>query len=244
MTISIGDRGEIRIDLYDGKYTYIREADGSKQRALRYGEEWRSLVGDGFVLAMAQEIGELGERAEKAEKEADELQKTCGSLVRQNNRLRTYVATLEAALHKIAAQLNDGNVPQYGQHLTQEALLITVEEMQDIAKAALSAPPASTVSQAAADVLAEHPDTKRLDLIQGEYLMVDTFAMPTGGGDADVGWTIAQYYESEDKPRELVRFYVDDVRGAIDAAQRYFDHEPEPLNSPVDRLDRAAERED
>lgn len=42
--------------LYDGKYTYINDDRG--QRALRYGEEWRDLTGDGFVLAMAQRIEE------------------------------------------------------------------------------------------------------------------------------------------------------------------------------------------
>lgn len=49
----------MRIDLYDGKYTYVCNDDGSDQHALRYGERWRDLVGDGFVLAMAQKIEEL-----------------------------------------------------------------------------------------------------------------------------------------------------------------------------------------
>ena len=48
----------VEITLYGGKYTYIRE-EGKGQRALRYGEEWRDLTGDGFVMAMAQEIEEL-----------------------------------------------------------------------------------------------------------------------------------------------------------------------------------------
>ena len=49
-----------RIDLCDGKYTYCLE-DG-KQFALRYGEEWRDLTGDGFVLSMAQKIFDLEEQ--------------------------------------------------------------------------------------------------------------------------------------------------------------------------------------
>ena len=49
----------MRIDLYDGKYTYVCNDDGSDQHALRYGERWRDLVGDGFVLAMAQKIKKL-----------------------------------------------------------------------------------------------------------------------------------------------------------------------------------------
>ena len=48
----------IRIDLCDKKYTYVLSF-GGQQRALRYGEPWRDLTGDGFVLAMAQEIERL-----------------------------------------------------------------------------------------------------------------------------------------------------------------------------------------
>jgi hypothetical protein len=48
---------ETRIDLENGKYTVIHE-NGSNLRALRYGEEWRSLTGDGLVLAMAHQITE------------------------------------------------------------------------------------------------------------------------------------------------------------------------------------------
>jgi hypothetical protein len=48
----------MKIDLSDGKYTYVRNEDAS-QHALRYGEPWRDLTGDGFILAMAQKIEEL-----------------------------------------------------------------------------------------------------------------------------------------------------------------------------------------
>ena len=50
---------KISIKLCDGKYKYIRDKDG--QRALRYEEQWRDLTGDGFILAMAQEIERLTE---------------------------------------------------------------------------------------------------------------------------------------------------------------------------------------
>mgnify|MGYP003643767169 CR=1 FL=1 len=55
----------MKIKLCDGKYTYINDEKG--QRALRYGEPWRDIIGDGFVLAMAQRIEEL-------EEQLDELQ--------------------------------------------------------------------------------------------------------------------------------------------------------------------------
>lgn len=51
---------EFQVSLYEGKYTYERDDDG-QQRALRYGEPWRDLVGDKFVAAMGYEIERLQE---------------------------------------------------------------------------------------------------------------------------------------------------------------------------------------
>lgn len=48
----------LRVNVYDGKYTVIMTDDGGL-RALRYGEEWRDLCGDGLVLALAHEIENL-----------------------------------------------------------------------------------------------------------------------------------------------------------------------------------------
>jgi hypothetical protein len=60
-------------------------------------------------------------------------------------------------------------------------------------------------------------DAERLDLIASEYLHVAPFDMPTGGGDADVGWVISQ---AQGKNLvETVRHYSDDLRAAIDAAR-------------------------
>ncbi|MEO3931420.1 hypothetical protein WMO79_01215 [Micrococcaceae bacterium Sec7.4] len=47
----------------DGKYT-ITGIETGRLEALRYGEPWRDLVGDKFILNMAQEIQRL--RAELA----------------------------------------------------------------------------------------------------------------------------------------------------------------------------------
>ena len=52
---------DIRLDLCDGKYTYVLTKDG-RQFALRYGEPWQDLVGDKFVLALATELHELREK--------------------------------------------------------------------------------------------------------------------------------------------------------------------------------------
>jgi hypothetical protein len=42
----------------DGKYIVQCDGDG-RMRALRYGEPWRDLTGDGMVLALVQEIERL-----------------------------------------------------------------------------------------------------------------------------------------------------------------------------------------
>ena len=49
---------ESRIELLDGKYTVIHN-NGVGFQALRHGEPWRSLTGDGLVFAMTQEIEHL-----------------------------------------------------------------------------------------------------------------------------------------------------------------------------------------
>lgn len=47
----------MKIELDNGKYTYINDEQG--QRALRHGLQWRNLVGDNLVLHMAYRIKEL-----------------------------------------------------------------------------------------------------------------------------------------------------------------------------------------
>ena len=51
----------MRVTVYDGKYTVVWEPPG-ELRALRYGDEWRDLCGDGLVLALAMEVEELRHR--------------------------------------------------------------------------------------------------------------------------------------------------------------------------------------
>lgn len=52
----------MRHNFADGKYTVIFE--GSVLRAERHGEPWRSMVGDGMVLAMLQEVDDLKAKIE------------------------------------------------------------------------------------------------------------------------------------------------------------------------------------
>jgi len=50
-----------KIELYDGKYTVVLVDNGKEFKALRYGEEWRDLAGEGMILAMFDRIQELEE---------------------------------------------------------------------------------------------------------------------------------------------------------------------------------------
>lgn len=60
---------EERIDICDGKYTVILIDNGKRFQALRHGEEWRDLTGDGLVLAMFQRIQELTKENSRLEDE-------------------------------------------------------------------------------------------------------------------------------------------------------------------------------
>jgi hypothetical protein len=50
---------EKRMEFDGGKYTLVWDDPGGRQRALRYGEEWRELTGDNLVAAMRNRIEEL-----------------------------------------------------------------------------------------------------------------------------------------------------------------------------------------
>lgn len=83
----------------------------------------------------------------------------------------------------------------------------TLAEFQDAARKALD-----SVGNYA------HPDTERLDFIASEYLRVDCFDMPTGQGDADVGWRLEQQFQQAPHMRVIACVYKDDLRACIDAA--------------------------
>lgn len=52
----------MRIDLENGKYTYVFEPKTGIQYALRHGQHWRDLVGDKFVYCLATELEEAREQ--------------------------------------------------------------------------------------------------------------------------------------------------------------------------------------
>lgn len=61
-------------------------------------------------------------------------------------------------------------------------------------------------------------DSKRLDAIASEYWRLDSFSMPTGYGDADVGWRVLGYFEGSPAERVIAEVYNDSPRAALDAA--------------------------
>lgn len=68
MNDELTDEVDFQTSVADGKYTFISYKNG-KAVALRYGEGWRDCLGDGFILALAQEITSL--RAQLAESNKD-----------------------------------------------------------------------------------------------------------------------------------------------------------------------------
>jgi hypothetical protein len=54
-----------KVDLSEGKYTVILNDMPHEFKALRYGEEWRDLTGDGMILSMFFKILELQAEVEK-----------------------------------------------------------------------------------------------------------------------------------------------------------------------------------
>lgn len=54
-----------KIDLSDDKYTIIEDLENGRFEALRYGEEWRNLIGDNLILSLVQKVQELEEQINK-----------------------------------------------------------------------------------------------------------------------------------------------------------------------------------
>jgi hypothetical protein len=54
----------LNVAVADGKYTFVQHADG-KFELLRYGEQWRSLIGDNAVLALAQTAENLRDEVQR-----------------------------------------------------------------------------------------------------------------------------------------------------------------------------------
>jgi hypothetical protein len=64
-------------------------------------------------------------------------------------------------------------------------------------------------------------DAERLDFIAREYLCIEPFDMPTGQGDANVGWVAKQYRMGMIVPMTVAKVYQDNVRDLIDVTKSH-----------------------
>lgn len=58
---------KIEHELYDGKYTIKYQMEPHNFEALRHGESWRDLTGDGLMLAMVFELQDCKDKIAKYE---------------------------------------------------------------------------------------------------------------------------------------------------------------------------------
>lgn len=66
----------------------------------------------------------------------------------------------------------------------------------------------------------EREDGKLLDALHRNSWDLVAFDIPTGSGDADVGWRVIGHYTSAPNHRTIGEVFKDDPRGAIAAAIR------------------------
>lgn len=80
-----------------------------------------------------------------------------------------------------------------------------------------------------------HPDTVLLDFVASEYLDLQAFEMPTGAGDADVGWKVIQHHMAAPKEREVGVAYRDDPREALREAMKGLGYKQPDAAAPTER---------
>ena len=80
-----------------------------------------------------------------------------------------------------------------------------------------------------------HPDTVLLDFMAEEYLDLQSFEMPTGAGDADVGWKVIQHHMAAPKEREVGVAYRDDPREALREAMKGLGYKQPDAAAPTER---------
>lgn len=80
------------------------------------------------------------------------------------------------------------------------------------------APLEAKVAELRAEVEAYRKDAERLDALRDAAWKLEPINIPTGGGDADIGWRVTGYHMAPPHERTIAEFYTDDPRYAIDAA--------------------------
>lgn len=64
----------LEVSVLGGKYTVVMDSEG-RLSALRYGEPWRDCVGDGLILALADELSAARSDLARAQAELEKVRK-------------------------------------------------------------------------------------------------------------------------------------------------------------------------
>lgn len=90
------------------------------------------------------------------------------------------------------------------------------DELAECVQAALEA---SNITALEAERDALREDKARLDWLENESDDLRCFSIPTGAGDADIGWRVVGHFMAKPTERVLGEVQHDSVRDAIDQAR-------------------------
>lgn len=107
----------------------------------------------------------------------------------------------------------------YASHLPSNAALPHASVEWKDARAKADALRDLLVTPSPAPAVAEG-DARLIDALRDESWDLRCFDVPTGGGDADIGWRVVSHYMAPPKERVVAEVYHDDPRAAIRAAIR------------------------
>lgn len=101
---------DYQVELLGGQYTYIRYKNGG-QEALRYGDKWRNLTGDGFVYSLGAKVEELAAELERVQAELltskehlDSTNIACNKAEKERDELKRQVEELNQQLETALCQ--------------------------------------------------------------------------------------------------------------------------------------------
>lgn len=164
----------------------------------------------------------LKEAVDALQSQAERIKELDAAMVKRQNahdalfiRMRDAEEERDTLRAQLAALQSDDELPEIPLYpmptpFHPQTHVYNRDQMQDYARQAQA--------KVRAKMVPLENDAERMDWIQSEYIQVDTFAMPTGGDDADVGWTLKQWHCGERVPRLIHEHFKDDLRAALDAA--------------------------
>ena len=151
----------------------------------------------------------------------------CASLIADILSSAPAAPALEAPAATTSAESNGWRLVPTGRATTAMVLaashahVLPGASYSDLWTAMLAAAP-----QAPAAPAVDASDTALLDALAAESMDLRCFDMPTGQGDADVGWRVIQHHMGEPVERVVSEVYKDDPRSAIRAAIARLERDP------------------